>query len=150
MISKPPTISICYYDFDQIHSKLCRDLERLGNSSRQASLFPFISSSLTPISLSSSLFSFRWISSSLLAASSPRASRAAGGGGGDRPSVVMWWLCSGGGDQISISSPLSLVSRSRSRSKLRWSVLNPSCSHSHEWFVIKARMLEKNECYADK
>uniref|UniRef100_A0A0D3DPG7 PABS domain-containing protein n=1 Tax=Brassica oleracea var. oleracea TaxID=109376 RepID=A0A0D3DPG7_BRAOL len=35
--------------------------------------------------------------------------------------------CSGGGDQISISSPLPLVSRSRSR--LRWSVLNPSCSH---------------------
>ncbi|KAF2565371.1 hypothetical protein F2Q68_00027601 [Brassica cretica] len=35
--------------------------------------------------------------------------------------------CSGGSDQISISSPLPLVSRSRSR--LRWSVLNPSCSH---------------------
>ncbi|KAF3574609.1 hypothetical protein F2Q69_00058946 [Brassica cretica] len=38
-------------------------------------------------------------------------------------------LCGGGGDRISISSPLSLVSRSGSRSRLRWSVLNPSCSH---------------------
>ncbi|KAF2600244.1 hypothetical protein F2Q68_00008270 [Brassica cretica] len=38
--------------------------------------------------------------------------------------AVWWW-----GDRISISSPLSLVSRSGSRSRLRWSVLNPSCSH---------------------
>ncbi|KAF2602709.1 hypothetical protein F2Q70_00025641 [Brassica cretica] len=37
--------------------------------------------------------------------------------------------CGGGGDRIPISSPLSLVSRSGSRSRLSWSVLNPSCSH---------------------
>ncbi|KAF3537439.1 hypothetical protein F2Q69_00021723 [Brassica cretica] len=37
--------------------------------------------------------------------------------------------CGSGGDRISIFSPLSLVSRSGSRSRLRWSVLNPSCSH---------------------
>uniref|UniRef100_A0A0D3CE74 Uncharacterized protein n=1 Tax=Brassica oleracea var. oleracea TaxID=109376 RepID=A0A0D3CE74_BRAOL len=30
---------------------------------------------------------------------------------------------------VQISSPLSLVSRSGSRSRLRWSVLNPSCSN---------------------
>ncbi|KAF3583183.1 hypothetical protein F2Q69_00028651 [Brassica cretica] len=37
--------------------------------------------------------------------------------------------CGGGGDRISISSPLSLVSRSGSRSRLRWSVSNPTFFH---------------------
>ncbi|KAG5375387.1 hypothetical protein IGI04_039983 [Brassica rapa subsp. trilocularis] len=91
-----------------------------------------------PLSLSPSPFSFRWISSSLLAVSPPRASRAAGGGGGgrprggggDRPSVVMVvavWCC--GGNHISSLSCLLVPDLSRSRSRLRWSVSNPSLSH---------------------
>uniref|UniRef100_A0A0D3B7Z9 Uncharacterized protein n=1 Tax=Brassica oleracea var. oleracea TaxID=109376 RepID=A0A0D3B7Z9_BRAOL len=113
-------------------SKLCRDLERLGNPSRQASLFIFsllsYAASLSSLSLSRASLSLSLPSLSL---SSPSHAL----------SLSSPAPCSGGGDQISISSPLPLVSRSRSR--LRWSVLNPSCSHStsHEWFEIKARML---------
>ncbi|KAF3542061.1 hypothetical protein F2Q69_00022211 [Brassica cretica] len=87
---------------------LCRDLERLGNPSRQASLFLF-SLLLSRLSLSLS-FSFLFPLDLFLSPrreSPPRASRAAGGGGGDRPSVVMVvavWCC--GGDQISSLSCL--------------------------------------------
>ncbi|KAG5388530.1 hypothetical protein IGI04_030071 [Brassica rapa subsp. trilocularis] len=71
---------------DEFHSSGGElDLERLGNPSRQASLFLFLLL-LSRLSLSPSPLSFRWISYSLLAASPPRASRAAGGGGGGRPS----------------------------------------------------------------
>ncbi|KAF3518670.1 hypothetical protein DY000_02062526 [Brassica cretica] len=46
---------------------------------------------------------------------------------------------------VQISSRLSLVSRSGSRSRLRWSVLNPTFSHdsSHGLIVNKVRMLEE-------
>ena len=90
-------------------AKLCRDLERLGNPSRQASLFLF-SSSLMPLFL----FLSPWSLFSLLAASPPRASRAASGGGGGRPrggGVIVrvwwwWWLC---GVVVVTRSRLSLV-----------------------------------------
>ncbi|KAF3552515.1 hypothetical protein DY000_02007446 [Brassica cretica] len=113
-----------------------RDLERLGNPSRQSSLFIF--------SLSLSLFSFHWISfhwiSSTLLAASPLESKPSRRWGwwwsskwwwGDHPSVVMVVVQVVVGS-VQISSPLSLVSRSGSRSKLRWNVLNPSFSHSLE------------------
>ncbi|KAF3516932.1 hypothetical protein DY000_02060751 [Brassica cretica] len=57
---------------DKIESKPCRDLERLGNSSRQASLF----------------FSLFLSDASLLAVRLISPCRAAAGGGGGR---VVWW-----------------------------------------------------------
>ncbi|KAF3536179.1 hypothetical protein F2Q69_00019388 [Brassica cretica] len=105
----PPFPFSCAQD-----SKLCRDLERLGNRNRQASLFIF-SLLLSRLSLSLSLFSFHWISSSLLAASPPESKPSRRWGWwwsskwwwGDRPSVVMvvaGWCCDG--DQISSLSCL--------------------------------------------
>ncbi|WZZ71089.1 hypothetical protein YC2023_082459 [Brassica napus] len=94
------------------------DLERLGNPSRQASLFLF-SFLLSRLSLSPRRRSL-----------SPfRRAAASGGGGCSRLVVVtrsrlslvpLFQIC---------SDLISLVSCSRSRSRLRWSVLNPIYSH---------------------
>ncbi|KAF3542148.1 hypothetical protein F2Q69_00020538 [Brassica cretica] len=98
-------------------SRLCRDLERLGNPSRQASLFLF---SLLLSSLFRSPLRRLSLSFSLSSLPPPRRYRVV---------VVVaadwwWWSdlaallfpCS---RYVQISSPLSLVSRSGSRSRLR-------------------------------
>ncbi|CDY08299.1 BnaA05g13200D [Brassica napus] len=66
---------LLYFSADKIESKPCRDLERLGNSSRQASLF----------------FSLFLSDASLLAVRLISPCRAAAGGGGGR---VVWWTVS--------------------------------------------------------
>ncbi|KAG5384618.1 hypothetical protein IGI04_036088 [Brassica rapa subsp. trilocularis] len=93
--------------------RLCREFPETRNPSRRA-----LSFSLAP-SLSLSLP--RDALSLLAVALSPRRHTL---------SLSSPAPCGGGGDQIPISSPLSHVSRSGSRSGLRWSVLNPSCSHA--------------------
>ncbi|KAF3570824.1 hypothetical protein F2Q69_00063233 [Brassica cretica] len=91
----------------ETEAKLCREFPETINPSRRA-LSPSLLRRLSLFSLS-----LPRVALSLLAVARSLSLLAA--------------PCSGGGDQISISSPLPLVSRSRSR--LRWSVLNPSCSH---------------------
>uniref|UniRef100_A0A0D3AMU1 Uncharacterized protein n=1 Tax=Brassica oleracea var. oleracea TaxID=109376 RepID=A0A0D3AMU1_BRAOL len=79
-------------------AKLCREFPDTRNPSRRA----------LPFSLALSLFSSLSLSRATLSLSSPSHALSLLAG------AVWWW-----GDRISISSPLSLVSRPGSRSRLR-------------------------------